>query len=231
MEKPERVQKIISNAGFCSRRKAEEFIEKGMVTVNGKRIKLGDKAVAGKDRIAVNGKQVNFERKIYIMLNKPKGFLTTVHDPDYRNTVMKLINVEQRVYPVGRLDGMSEGLLLFTNDGDFANKVTHPRYEIQKTYFVRLDKPIIDEDLRKIENGIEVEGRKTPKANIRRISENEFNIRIHEGRNRIIRNMMEALGYKIIKLVRMSIGKLSLGNLQQGKFRELKRREIDLIFS
>lgn len=152
-EKSERAQKIISNAGYCSRRKAEELIEKGLVFVNGNKIKLGDKAVAGKDEIIVNGKRLEFSKKIYLIFNKPYGYLTTTKDPKNSKTIMRFIKTKERVYPVGRLDKDSEGLLILTNDGDFANKIMHPRYEINKTYFVAVDKKISDENIKNLEGG------------------------------------------------------------------------------
>jgi 23S rRNA pseudouridine2605 synthase len=225
----ERIQKIICNAGYCSRRKAEELIQKGYVTVNDKVAKIGEKASEA-DEIKIFGKPLAFERKRYLMLNKPKGYITTVDDPEGRQTVMELIDIKERVYPIGRLDGGSEGLLLLTNDGEFANLIMHPRYEIRKTYHVKTDKAITDNDLKKMEKGIVIEEQKTSEAKTERINDNEFYISIHEGRNRIIRKMLEALGYGVQRLVREKIGKLSLGSLKYGKFRDLTEEEMERIF-
>lgn len=228
-EKSERVQKIISNAGYCSRRKAEELIEKGLVFVNSRRIHLGDRADARKDEITVNGKKLEFSKKIYLIFNKPYGYLTTTKDPKNSKTIMRFIKTKERVYPVGRLDKDSEGLLILTNDGDFANKIMHPRYEINKTYFVAVDKKISDENIKNLEEGVLVEERKTSKAKVERLTEKEFNITIHEGRKRIIRKMLAALGYNVVRLIRISIGKLQLGDLKAGRCRELSEKEKELI--
>ena len=227
----ERVQKIISNAGYCSRRNAETLIEKRKVEVNGKTISLGDKADKETDKIKVEGNFLNFEKKRYIIFNKPKGYSTTLKDPKEKKLITEFIKTEERVYPVGRLDKYSKGLLLLTNDGDFANKIMHPRYEIKKTYLVETRKPLSDEDITKLREGIVIEGKKTTKAKVVKLEENFFEITIHEGRNRIIRKMVASLNNTVMELERTMIGKLDLGNLEEGKYRELKEKEKNLIFS
>lgn len=227
----ERVQKIISNSGYCSRRKAEVLIEQGKVKVNNKTISLGDKADKDKDFIEVEGKRLRKEDKRYIIFNKPKGYSTTLKDPKEKKLITEFIKTKERVYPVGRLDKYSKGLLLLTNDGDFANKIMHPRYEIKKTYLVETRKPLSDDDLKKLRNGIIIEGKKTSKADVKKLEDNFFEITIHEGRNRIIRKMIFALNNSVMELERVKIGKLELGNLNEGKFRELKEKEKKLIFS
>ncbi len=226
----ERVQKLMANAGLCSRRKAEELISYGKVTVNGKTIKLGDKA-SPNDVILVEGKPLYLlqsSAKRYLLFCKPKGMITSLEDPHETHTVGAFIkqHFKERLIPVGRLDKMTEGLLILTNDGDFANKIMHPRYEIEKTYYVLVDKPFISEHRKQLEQGILIEGKKTWPAKIHKVTENEFEITIHEGRNRIVRKMMESLGYFVIRLVRVKIGNVEIGKLQLGKWRELSPQEV-----
>ena len=228
----QRAQKLMANAGLCSRRKAEELIAQGKVTVNGKTIKLGDKASAD-DKILVDEKPLfsskNRLTKRYLLFCKPKGMVTSLEDPHEKNTVGAFIkeHFKERLIPVGRLDKMTEGLLILTNDGDFANKIMHPRYEIEKTYYVLVDKPFTPEHRKQLEQGMLIEGKKTWPAKIQKLTENEFEITIHEGRNRIVRKMMEALGYFVIRLVRVKIGSVEIGKLMLGKWRELTSREVE----
>src|SRR5574342_260828 len=156
----ERIQKILAQAGIASRRKCEELIEKGRVSVNGKVAKIGEKADAEKDKISVSGKPIEVQKKVYIMLNKPKGYITTVSEKHDMKTVMQLVKVPQRIFPVGRLDRDTEGLLLLTNDGELANKLTHPRYEVEKEYFVVVDKPISERHMEKLQKGVIIDGRR-----------------------------------------------------------------------
>ncbi|MBQ5311210.1 MAG: rRNA pseudouridine synthase [Oscillospiraceae bacterium] len=229
-----RLQKLLADAGYCSRRKAEELIEKGMVYVNGKKAKLGDKA-SDKDVIQLSGERVRIERKrrkIYLMLNKPRGYVTTASDELGRRCVMDLLtDVPERVYPVGRLDRNSEGLLLFTNDGDFANLIMHPSRHVSKTYRVTVPSTVTEDQLIKLSGGVVLDdGHKTMPA----VVETELNtaersvlrITIHEGRNRQIRRMCEAVGLEVARLRRTSIGPLKLGMLKPGTYRELTREEI-----
>ena len=224
-----RVQKLLSNYGYCSRRKAEELIEEGRVKVNNKPITIGDKA-SGDDKIYVDDKLVSKERKIYLVFNKPVHCVTALNDQHHK-TIMHYIKIKERIFPIGRLDYNTSGLLLLTNDGDFANRVMHPRYEIKKTYQVEVNKPIAEHSIKNIEKGILLEDGKTSPAKVRKIRDNIIEIIIHEGRNRIIRRMMEKAGYKIKSIERVKIGKLGLGNLRQGRYKELNKREREKIFS
>ncbi len=229
-----RVQKIMSEAGFCGRRKAEELISKGRVTVNGRKIKLGDKALYGKDIIAVDGEKINIPRKkeyVYIMLNKPRGYVTTLSDELDRKCVTDLLEgLETRVYPIGRLDKNSEGLLLFTNDGNFANAVMHPSKEISKTYRVTVRPDITEEQVLELSTGVVIDGRKTLPANVTVVTKEQNRVvllmTIKEGRNRQIRKMCEALGLEVARLRRVSEGPLKLGMLKPGQWRELSAEEL-----
>ncbi|MFP4424097.1 MAG: pseudouridine synthase [Candidatus Woesearchaeota archaeon] len=217
-----RVQKILSQRGYCSRRKAEELIDEGRVAVNGKTITIGDKAEEN-DEIKVDNKPVNSQKRVYIKLNKPAGCVTALRDA--KPTVMEYIDLKERVFPVGRLDYNTSGLLLLTNDGDFANKVMHPRYETKKRYEVTPDKPLTEEDIERIENGINIEGKRTTPATVKKKGD-VYEIIIHEGRNRIIRRMLHACGYKVRKLHRTQIGNIRLGNLEAGDYAHLTKKEI-----
>ncbi|MDD7185031.1 MAG: pseudouridine synthase [Ruminococcus sp.] len=235
MEKT-RIQKIIADAGYCSRRKAEELISKGKVTLNGRPVKLGDKA-GSKDIIAVDGERIYIPRKknkIYIMMNKPRGYVTTVSDELDRKCVMDLLEgLEERVYPIGRLDRNSEGLLLFTNDGEFANNIMHPSRHISKTYRVTVRPDISDEQLVRLSEGVEIDGKKTLPANVvvkdKQQGRVVLLITIKEGRNRQIRKMCEAVGLEVARLRRISIGPLKLGMLKAGTYRELTPDELRAI--
>lgn len=231
-----RIQKIIADAGYCSRRKAEELISKGKVTLNGRPVKLGDKA-GSKDIIAVEGQRIYIPKKkkmIYIMLNKPRGYVTTVSDELDRKCVMDLLEgLDERVYPIGRLDRNSEGLLLFTNDGEFANNIMHPSRHISKTYRVTVRPDISDEQLVRLAEGVEIDGKKTLPANVvvkdKQAGRVVLLITIKEGRNRQIRKMCEAVGLEVARLRRISIGPLKLGMLKPGTFRELTPDELRAI--
>ncbi len=220
----ERVQKIIANSGYCSRRKAEEYIAAGKVMVNGKIIKLGDKADAEKDEIYVNDYLVESSRPIYIMLNKPKHYEVTMSE-DVEKNVLSLIPIQERIFPVGRLDKNTTGLLLLTNDGDFANKITHPRYEKEKTYFVKLDKKIYDKDIKKIEEGIHLQDGKI-KAKVKMYHRDQLEVTIHEGKKWILKRLFFKLGYYVTELSRTKIGNLRL-NVKIGKWRFLNKREVE----
>ena len=223
-----RVQKLLSNYGYCSRRKAEKLIEDGRVKVNGKTISIGDKAEED-DKITVDGHVVKGQKKLYLMLNKPHGCVTAVRDSRYK-TIMDFVRVRERVFPVGRLDYNTTGLLLLTNDGDFANKVMHPRYEIKKTYIVETDKPVKDDDIKKIEDGVELEDGRTSRSKVKSINPKKVEITIHEGKNRIVRRIFKSLGYKVMRLDRVMIGKLRLGGLRRGECRELSDNGMKKIF-
>lgn len=226
----ERLQKILSAAGIASRRKAEEMIQAGRVRVNGNTAKLGDTADRREDVIEVDGKVLRKEpEKRYLMLNKPRGYVTTLSDEQGRKTVAELVaDCGTRVYPVGRLDLNSEGLLLLTNDGEFANQLMHPRHEVTKTYLVYVTgyQPGTEDLLRR---PIELDGRPIREPKVRLLQAKEqvasFEVTIHEGRNRQVRRMCEAAGLRVTRLRRVAEGKLQLGNLALGKWRELTEEE------
>jgi len=229
----ERIQKIIANAGYCSRRKAEELIEQGKVKLNGELAKLGDKAEE-QDKIEIDNKPLERKQEnYYYILNKPKGILVTKEDPQNRRIIYNLKALSKLkkeigfdLNYVGRLDGMSEGLLLLTNDGELNNKLTHPKHEIEKTYKVRTEPTLTKEDIKKLKEGLLIDDRKFF-AKISAINKNEFNIKIKEGRNRIIRRALEeTLNYKIYLLKRISIGKIALGNLESGEIKKIDKPKI-----
>ncbi len=227
-----RLQKYLSQCAVASRRKAEELILAGKVKVNGHVAGLGDKISPTRDTVTVSGKKVVYSKKhYYIMLHKPRGYITTMEDEMGRKCVAELVkDVGARVYPVGRLDRDSEGLLLMTNDGDFANHLTHPSKHVPKTYRVTVRPSISDEQLVAFSEGIEIDGRKTAPADAHIIDKSEnrvvLEIILHEGRNRQIRRMCEALGLEVARLKRTHIGSLKLGMLPQGKWRELTEDEV-----
>jgi len=220
----ERVQKIISNSGYCSRRKAEEFIEHRKVRVNGKIIHLGDKADIETDEIYVGDTYIEKNKPIYIMLNKPKHYEATL-SPDVDKSVINLIPIRERIFPVGRLDRNTTGLLLLTNDGNFANKITHPRYEKDKTYFVKLDKRIDDKDIKQIEEGVRLADGYI-KGKVKVYHRDQLEITIHEGKKWIIKRMLYKLGYYVKELSRTRIGNLKL-DVKIGKWRFLTKKEVD----
>ncbi len=219
----ERVQKIISNSGYCSRRNAEELISKGKVRVNGRVIKLGDKADLDTDEIYVNTTLIEKNRPIYIMLNKPKHYEVTL-SPNVEKNVLDLVQLPERIFPVGRLDKNTTGLLLLTNDGDFANKITHPRYEKEKTYFVKLDKGILDKDIKTIEEGVHLADGKI-KAKIKVYHRDQLEVTIHEGKKWIIKRLFFKIGYYVKDLSRTKIGNLRM-DVKIGKWRFLTDAEV-----
>ena len=228
----ERLQKIIANSGICSRRKAEELISQGKVTVNGKIInELGFKANESDD-IRVNGEKISAEQKAVFLLNKPKNVISSSSDDRGRTTVVDLIDSNLRLYPLGRLDYDSSGLLLLSNDGELMQKLIHPKYEVEKTYQVTIDGLINDNEISQLEKGIEIEDYVTAPAKVKLIRKNEnrytsfLEITIHEGKNREIRKMFEKLGYHVLKLHRIKEANIELGNLKSGEYRRLKPYEI-----
>lgn len=232
-----RIQKIIADAGIASRRKAEELIDRGAVTVNGRRAKLGDKADPFRDKINVAGRDIVLQKnakKYYIMLHKPRGFITTMNDEGGRKCVAELVDeIPARLFPVGRLDRESEGLLLMTNDGDFANMISHPSTHFPKTYRVTVHPAINEDQLTKLTTGVVIDGRMSMPASVRVVSSEQgrtvLEIVLEEGRNRQIRKMCEALGLETARLKRTAIGPVRLGMLQPGKWRELKPEEMKSI--
>lgn len=227
-----RLQKYLSECGVASRRKAEEMIISKKVKVNGKIANIGDKITPGKDSVTVSGKKVvKNKSKTYIMLHKPRGFITTLSDEMGRKCVAQLVeDVGKRVYPVGRLDRDSEGLLLLTDDGEFANAITHPARHVPKTYRVTIRPSINEEQITALTTGIEIDGRMTMPSEVRIISREEgrvvIEIIIYEGRNRQIRKMCEALGLEVARLKRTQIGSVKLGMLKQGDWRNLTDDEV-----
>lgn len=228
----ERLQKLISAAGITSRRAAEELIKAGRVTVNGAVItELGSKADSAIDRITVDGKQLSFNNKnIYLLLNKPVGYITALKDSQGRPLVTDLLKeVKERVYPVGRLDYNTEGLLLLTNDGEWANRLMHPRHEVEKEYYVRVRGNASQEQLKRLREGVDLEDGKTAPAAVRLVKEGEQNdwisIAIHEGRNRQVRRMCDEVGLSVVRLRRVRYGSLSMGTLRHGQFRFLSEAE------
>jgi 23S rRNA pseudouridine2605 synthase len=232
----ERLQKLISQAGIASRRAAEELILTGRVTVNGTVVReLGSKADPAGDRIAVDGRPLRLaSRRLYILLNKPVGYMTTLDDPEGRPVVTELLkDVAERVYPVGRLDYNTEGLLLLTNDGDWANRLMHPRHEVVKEYHVRVRGKAHQSQIRQLAEGVELDGRKTAPAVVTLIKSGEHNdwlsITIHEGRNRQVRRMCEAVSLSVVRLKRVRYGALTVGTLKPGEFRYLSDDEAQTL--
>ncbi|MBA4320925.1 MAG: pseudouridine synthase [Flavobacterium sp.] len=232
-----RLHKYLSAAGICSRRKAEQYILEGLVQVNNSIVKeLGTKINPLLDLISFNGQEVNINtQKIYILFNKPKGCVTTVSDPEGRPTVMDYIKaVKERVFPIGRLDFNTEGLLLFTNDGEFANQLLHPSFLIVKKYFVTTEKLPNILEIRKLENGIQLEYKKLAKSRIVILDQKLFpcsmEVSIHEGLNKQIRRMFQKIGYEVTYLKRTQIGGLYLGNLKTGTFRYLQKKDLETVF-
>ena len=233
-KEPIRLQKFLSLCGVASRRKAEELILQGKVKINGKPAILGDK-VTDKDKVFVNGKRIVAPRTKYryIMLHKPRGFITTMSDEKGRKCVAELVrDVGERVYPVGRLDKDSEGMLIFTNDGEFANKIMHPRNSIYNIYRVTARPAITEEQIEKLETGIEIDGRKTAPAIVHVLVQDKEQNRVvlemilHEGKNREIRKMCEAVGLEVARLKRTQIGGVKMGMLKQGAWRDLTEKEV-----
>ena len=230
----DRLQKIISAAGITSRRAAETMILDGRVSVNGVVVtELGSKADPSVDSITVDGKPLTIAaKKLYILLNKPAGYMTTLDDPEGRPLVVDLLkDVGERVYPVGRLDFNTEGLLLLTSDGEWANQLMHPRHEVEKEYHVRVRGKVHKSQLDQLAAGVEIDGRKTAPARVRIIKEGEqndwFSITIHEGRNRQVRRMCEAVSLAVVRLKRVRYGTLSVTDLKPGEFRYLTEAEVN----
>ena len=227
----ERLQKILSSRGLCSRRKAEEWITAGRVSVNGAVAALGDSADPETDEIRVDGKELpKPDDFVYIMLNKPRGYVTTLSDEKGRPNAAQLVDCGKRVYPVGRLDMDSEGLLLFTNDGEFANRLMHPKHEVNKTYRVLVER-YSEEKLEKLKLPIELDGYQIRKPDVKLLRTRERGqaqilVTIHEGRNRQVRRMCDAAGMNVLRLQRIGEGKLKLGDLPLGKWRHLTREEL-----
>ena len=235
-DEPIRLNKYLANAGVCSRREADEFITSGAVKVNGEVVtELGTK-VKRSDEVLFNENPVSIEKKVYILLNKPKDYVTTSDDPQQRKTVMDLVKdaCPERIYPVGRLDRNTTGVLLLTNDGELASKLTHPKFLKKKVYHVFLDKNVSTEDLQKIADGIELEDGEVHADSIEYADERDHTqvgIEIHSGRNRIVRRIFESLGYRVVKLDRVQFAGLTKKNLRRGDWRFLTEKEVDMLRS
>lgn len=225
-----RLNRYISNSGVCSRREADELIKMGLVTVNGTVVTEMGHKVSRKDVVKYDGKTLRAEKPVYILMNKPKGFLTTTKDPQERNTVMQIIadSIKERVYPVGRLDRNTTGLLLLTNDGELADKLMHPSHNVKKIYKVDLDKPITKTDFEKIKKGVHLEEGKAIVDDLAIVSPDNktIGIEIHIGWNRVIRRIFEALGYEVVKLDRSVYAGLDKKELSRGHWRHLTREEV-----
>ena len=220
-----RINKYLAEQGYCSRREADVLIKAGQVFVNGKRADLGDK-VSDTDKVEVLRRRVKPPTgKIYLLLNKPVGVSSTA-DRRKKESVMNIVPTKDRLFPVGQLDVDTSGILLITNDGDLTNKLTHPRYEHESEYDVTVEKPISDSHLNRLAEGIELDGKQTLPAHVKRLDPTRFTVVMREGSNRQIRRMCDALGYTIVYLRRIRVMNLRLGDLSLGKYRELSNAEI-----
>ncbi len=230
-----RLNKFIADAGICSRREADKLIANGEISVNGKVVKEMGFKVSPKDMVKYKGKPLSRQRFKYFILNKPKDYITTASDPEGRKTVMDIMDkaCSERIYPVGRLDRNTTGLLLFTNDGQLAKRLTHPSYNVQKTYMVELDKGVSDKDLELLLKGFELEDgyTKVDKAEFGRNGNNKkvVLVTLHSGKNRIVRRMFEHLGYEVKKLDRTAFAGIKKDQVTRGKFRELTKKEIGFL--
>lgn len=232
-----RINKFLAYSGVASRRGADQLINDGVVKINGKICSLGDEVDISSDSVTVNGKLVNVVKKYeYYIMNKPKGYVCTVKDDKGRKTVMDLLpSNDKRLFPVGRLDYDTEGLLILTNDGDLTFKLTHPKNEVPKTYLVKTEKPISNEDLIKLRSGVFIDGVKTKKCNVKLLETTKEGSRLYvtitEGRNRQIRKMFEAVNNNVDFLKRIKVGELTLTGLNRGEVRKLSPKEIDYLLN
>ena len=228
-----RINKYIAHAGVASRRKAEELIKQGLVTVNGQVVRELATIIKSGDKVEVEGQPIYNEEKVYYLLNKPRGVISSVTDDKGRKTVVDLLpNVKERIYPVGRLDRNTTGVLLLTNDGDLASKLTHPKFLKKKVYHVFLDKPVTANDLQKISDGIELEDGEIKADAIEYASPDDLTqvgIEIHSGKNRIVRRIFESLGYRVVKLDRVQFAGLTKKNVRRGDWRFLTEKEVDML--
>ena len=231
---PIRLNKYLANAGVCSRREADDFIQAGVVKVNGTVVtELGTKIIRS-DNVTFKDNPIDLESKVYVLLNKPKGFVTTTDDPENRKTVMDLVKsaCDERIYPVGRLDRGTTGVLLLTNDGDLASKLTHPRYEKRKVYQVWTDKPVTTEHMQAIADGFELEDGEIIVDAISYVTEDDLTqigVEIHSGRNRIVRRIFEHFDYRVLKLDRVYFAGLTKKNLSRGRWRYLTEKEVNML--
>ena len=233
----ERVQKVIAASGYCSRRKAEELVRLGLVYINGDIASLGDK-VSGNDYIEVEGNAINEKQdKVYYLLNKPRGIITSTIDDKGRKTVVDLIDDNRRIYPVGRLDYDTTGLIIITNDGELANLLTHPKNNIDKVYIAKIEGLITKGNIKTLENGVVIDGKKTAKSKAKILRADKktnttvVELTIHEGRNHQVKNMFNALGYNVIKLKRERISFLTVDGLLSGDYRQLSIHEVKRLYN
>ena len=232
-----RLQKYLANCGIASRRKAEELIKNGKISVNGRVVtELGTKINPKVDKVLYNGKEVKLEDEhVYILLNKPIGYVTTAKDQFERDTVMDLVKVKERIVPVGRLDMYTSGALILTNDGDFVYQVTHPKHEIEKTYTVTIKGIVTNEEVERLRKGVKIDDYITKEAKVKILKTDEeknqsrLEITIHEGKNRQVRKMCETIGHKVLALHRSKIAGIGVKDLSLGKWRYLSKEEINKI--
>ncbi len=233
----ERLQKVIANSGYCSRRKAEELISSGKVKVNGVVVDRLGSCVDKNDTITILGKTLLFEEKEYILLNKPRGVVTTTNDEKNRQTVLDLIETDKRLYPVGRLDYDTTGALLLTNDGELANLLMHPKNKIEKFYIAKVAGFVPKDILNKLSNGVYIDNFKTSRAKVRlkkfdkKSNTSLVEIIIHEGKNHQVKKMFEAVGYQVLKLKREKIAFLDVQNLKSGEYRYLSLKEVKKLYA
>ncbi len=232
----ERLQKLIAQSGYCSRRKAEEEIQKGHVTVNGEIVREMGVQVSSSDQVMINGILLKKEEKEYILLNKPRGVVTTTSDDKHRKTVLDLIDTNKRLYPVGRLDYDTTGILLLTNDGELSNLMMHPKNQIDKVYIAKVDGILTGEAINSLKKGIVLDGKKTAPAKVK-IRKKDLKkktcmveLTIHEGRNHQVKRMFEAVGYRVEKLKRERISFLDLKGLNSGEYRYLNPKEVKKLY-
>lgn len=233
-----RLQKYLANQGICSRRKAEEYIKEGVVKVNGKVVtELGTKINPEHDEIIFKGNKIaKVQKKVYILLNKPIGYVTTTKDQFDRDTVLDLIHIEEKILPVGRLDMYTSGALILTNDGEFIYKITHPKYEIEKTYNVTVKGIITKEEVDMLKNGVEIENYVSGKAKVKILKTDKekdisrIEISIHEGKNREVRKMCSSIGRKVLALHRSKIENITVKDLKLGEWRYLSKKEVEHLF-
>jgi len=233
----ERLQKAIANSGYASRRKAEELIVNGKVKVNGEIVReLGTK-VSGNDTIEINGTVLEKDDKVYYLLNKPRGVISSSSDEVGRKTVVDLIDEEKRIYPVGRLDYDTTGIMILTNDGDIANLLMHPRNEIEKVYIAKINGVLTVKELNELRNGVVIDGKRTSKASVKTKKINKedgtsiVELKIHEGRNHIVKNMIASVGKEVLKLKREKIAFLDLKGLKSGEYRKLSIKEVKELYA
>ncbi len=232
----ERLQKVIANRGYCSRRKAEELIEKGKVLVNGEVVNTLGYKVSDKDEIMIDGNTLVKEQKEYYLLYKPRGIITSTNDDKKRKTVIDLIPTDNRIYPVGRLDYDTSGILLLTNDGDLTNALIHPRNRIDKVYVAKVKGFVKPKDIKLLSSGVIIDGKKTSRGKAKlkkfdkKMNTSIVELVIHEGRNHQVKKMFEVLGYPVLKLKRERISFLDLSGLKSGEYRRLTPKEVKILY-